>query len=381
MLISYGILIAATAIVLYTIIGYPILLALHEGRTAPPVAKDLSFQPTVTIIVAVHNGAALVRRKIEGLLALEYPKHLVDIIVVSDGSTDATDSIVREFCSPRVRLIRVPHGGKAAALNPAFDQATGDVVFFTDVRQPLEPSALRHLAANFADPTIGAVTGQLRLLGGDNGEQADMDLYWRYENWARTHQSKIDSLFNTTGCIYAMRRNLIEPIPDDTLSDDAVLPLRAFFRGYRVIFDPEAIAYDYPAIAGTEFRRRFRNLAGLCQVHARMPALFTSRNRMRLHFLSHKFSRLILPWALLLMAGSAIALPDSRLRSILLTAEIVFVLLAAANRFIPRGFPLKRLSSPIQTFLIMNTAALRAPTVFFVPPTRLWKPTRVEMGK
>jgi cellulose synthase/poly-beta-1,6-N-acetylglucosamine synthase-like glycosyltransferase len=178
-----------------------------------------------------------------------------------------------------------------------------------------------------------------------------------------------------------MRRNLVEAIPDDTLSDDAILPLRAFFRGYRVIFDPEAIAYDYPAVAGTEFRRRFRNLAGLCQVHARMPQLFNKSNPMRFHFISHKFSRLVLPWALLVIAASTIALPDSGFKTILLTTEIAFVLLAVVNRLIPREFPLKRLSSPIQTFLIMNAASIMALTVFFVPPARLWKPTRVETGK
>jgi poly-beta-1,6-N-acetyl-D-glucosamine synthase len=381
MWIAYGFLIAAAAVVVYIMVGYPILLALHAGRAAPRIAKDLGFQPTVTVIVAVYNGAALVRRKIEALLALDYPKHLIDIILVSDGSTDATDSIVREYCCKGITLLRVPHGGKAAALNTALSQASGDIVFFTDVRQPLDPSALRHLAANFADPTVGAVTGQLRLLSAEHGEQADMDLYWRYENWARAHQSKIYSLFNTTGCIYAMRRNLIEAIPADTLSDDAILPLRAFFRGYRVIFDPEAIAYDYPAVAGTEFRRRFRNLAGLYQVHARMPQLFNKCNPMRFHFISHKFSRLVLPWAVLTIAASTIALPGSRLKTFLLGIEITFVLLAVVNRFIPRESLLKRLSSPIQTFLIMNAASMMALTVFFVPPARLWKPTRVETGK
>jgi poly-beta-1,6-N-acetyl-D-glucosamine synthase len=217
----------------------------------------------------------------------------------------------------------------------------------------------------------------LKLLPGEDGEHKDMDLYWRYEVLARKRHSDIDSLFTTTGCIYAMRRSLADPIPPDTLSDDATMALRAFFRGYRVIFDPAAIAYDYPAVAGTEFRRRFRTLAGLWQLHARMPQIFTRGNRMRFHFLSHKFSRLVLPWALLLFAGASIALPASRFRTSLLVIELAFALLAVANRFVPKGFPLKRLSSPAQTFLVMNAAALAAVAVFFIPATRLWKPTRV----
>ena len=262
-------------------------------------------------------------------------------------------------------------------MNHALAVASGEILFLTDVRQPLDPLALSHLAANFADPTVGAATGELKLLPGEDGEHKDMDLYWRYEVLARKRHSDIDSLFTTTGCIYAMRRSLAEPIPPDTLSDDATMALRAFFRGYRVIFDPAAIAYDYPAVAGTEFRRRFRTLAGLWQLHARMPQIFTRRNRMRFHFLSHKFSRLVLPWALLLFAGASIALPASRFRTLLLAAELAFVFIAVVNRFVPKGFPLKRISSPAQTFLIMNVAALAAVAVFFVPATRLWRPTRV----
>lgn len=202
------------------------------------------------------------------------------------------------------------------------------------MRQPLDPLCLRHLVANFADSTVGAVTGQLHLVRGDTGEQADMDLYWRYEIWSRERHSTIDSLFTATGCIYAMRRTLAAPLPPDTLSDDAILPLRAFFRGYRVIFDPAAIAFDYPAIAGTEFRRRFRTLAGLWQVHARLPELFTSRNRMRFHFLSHKFARLMLPWLILIFFTAAILLPGSWFRTWLLGAGAAWLLLALCNGFV-----------------------------------------------
>jgi cellulose synthase/poly-beta-1,6-N-acetylglucosamine synthase-like glycosyltransferase len=238
--------------------------------------------------------------------------------------------------------------------------------------------ALRHLAANFADPTVGAVTGEMRILKGEAGEQADMDLYWRYEVWARQKQSRIDSIFNTTGCIYAMRRALARPIPADTLSDDAALPLLAFFKGYRVIFDPEAIAVDYPAVAGTEFRRRFRNLAGLWQTFVRYPQLFSSKDRMRFHFLSHKFGRLVLPWAILMIAAGTLLLPEPGIRWWLTGAEAFFLLLAAMDGLLPKGFPLKRISSPARTFLAMNAASLAGIAVFFIEPTSLWRPTRVK---
>jgi cellulose synthase/poly-beta-1,6-N-acetylglucosamine synthase-like glycosyltransferase len=200
-----------------------------------------------------------------------------------------------------------------------------------------------------------------------------MELYWRYEVWARKRHSCIDSVYNTTGCIYAIRRELAAPMPPDTLGDDAIMPLRAFFRGYRVILDPDAIAFDYPTTAGVEFRRRLRTLAGLCQACARVPALFTRANRMRFHFLSHKFARLVLPWAILGIIGSSIALPSSRGRTSLLISEAAVALLALIDRLVPAGFPLKRVTSPARTFIAMNAAALASLIVFFIPAHRLWR--------
>jgi cellulose synthase/poly-beta-1,6-N-acetylglucosamine synthase-like glycosyltransferase len=372
------VLIAAGALMAYILIGYPLLLALARGRAAAPIRKDDGYRTSVSVILAVHNGAAFIGQKIESILALDYPRELMEILIVSDGSTDDTEAIVERFAARGVRMIKQPQAGKAAALNRALQLVSGEILFFTDVRQCLDPAALSHLVANFADPAVGAVTGEMRLLRPDAGEQADMDLYWRYELWARRRHSEVDSVFNTTGCIYAMRRELAGPIRPDTLSDDAMLPLEAFFRGYRVVFDPAALAFDYPALPGSEFRRRWRNLAGLWQVHVWMRKLFTSANRMRFHFLSHKFGRLVLPWAILAIVGATFALPKSSWRAFLLWDEAAFLALAVLDRLVPKQSPIKRISSPARTFLLMNAAALAAAAVFFVPPQRLWKPTRVR---
>jgi biofilm PGA synthesis N-glycosyltransferase PgaC len=382
---AFVVLVAASLLVAYFLVGYPLLLAYVSRRPGIPVRKDPAFRPSVSILLAVHNGAAFVTRKLECLLALGYPPHLLQILVASDGSTDGTDRLVEEFVSRGVRLVRVPRGGKAAALNALLPHATGEILFFTDVRQILAPDALAHLAANFADPAVGAVTGELRMLkhggaipSGSPGEQADMELYWRYELWARRCHSTIDSIFSVTGCIYALRRSLALPLPAGTLTDDAVFSLRAFFRGYRVIFDPAAVAYDYPTAEGGEFRRKLRTLAGLWQLHLRFPALFTSADRMRWHFLSYKFGRLVLPWAILAVWGATLALPAGSFRDFLLLDELVFVALALIDRLVPRRWPIKRISSPAKTFLAMNLAALLSPIVFLVPAESLWKkPTQV----
>jgi len=377
--IAYVVLILASAIVAYILIGYPLALAALAGRGSREVAKNLDYRTSVSIILAVYNGGAFIRAKLEAILALNYPRELTQILVVSDGSSDETESIVREFSGRGVELISVPHAGKASALNAALRAASGEILFFTDVRQMLNAEALRHLVGNFADPSVGAVSGEMQLKKGRRGEQSDMDLYWRYEVWVRKQHSRIDSIFATTGCIYAMRRDLAHAIPADTLSDDAALPLSAFFRGYRVVFEPAAVAIDHPAEAGTEFRRRWRTLAGLWQVFTRMPQLFTSRNRMRVHFLSHKFSRLMLPWAILIAVGATCALPGSPFRSWLLADECALVGLALLDAVVPERFFLKRLTSPARTFIVMNAASAAALAVFFIPPNRLWAPTRMEI--
>ena len=172
----------------------------------------------------------------------------------------------------------VPRGGKASALNAGLAQATGDILFFTDVRQALDPQALSHLAANFADPTVGAVTGELRLLNPSRaGEEADMELYWRFELWARSLHSRIDSIFSTTGCIYALRRQLAQPLPPDTIADDGTLSLRAFLAATGSSSIPKLSPMTIPprpaASSGGDGARwrAFGNCLPACRSYSRAP--------------------------------------------------------------------------------------------------------------
>jgi cellulose synthase/poly-beta-1,6-N-acetylglucosamine synthase-like glycosyltransferase len=379
-MIAALVLIAAVVLSLYILVGYPLLLRSWK-KFGPPIAKNLGFRTTVSVLLAVYNGEAFIARKLDNLLALDYPAELLDIVVVSDGSTDSTDAIVESYSDRSVRLVRAPHAGKAAALNLAMKHATGELLLFADVRQAFDLEALQHLVANFADKTVGAVTGELRFVHSDRvGEAADIDVYWRYEVWARQQHSLIDSIFSATGCIYVMRRSLARPIPPDTLIDDAVIPLQAFFDGYRVVLDSEALAFDYGVISGGEFRRKLRTLAGVWQTFSRMTQLFASANRMRMHFLPHKFGRVVLPWLILIGLASAFALPHSPVRSALLVIALAVIVLAALDLLLPKEFFLRRISSPARSFVVLNAASLASVLVFFVPPERLWKPTRVALN-
>jgi biofilm PGA synthesis N-glycosyltransferase PgaC len=378
-MIAALILFIAATISLYILLGYPLILAAWK-RFGPPIQKNLEFRTTVSVLLAVYNGQEFIAKKLDNLLSLDYPSNLLDVVVVSDGSTDATDSIVTSYAVRGVHLIQVPHGGKSAALNAAISHATGEILFFVDVRQMLDPQALRHLVANFADPSVGAVTGELCYVHSNLvGEAADIDLYWRYEIWARQRHSRIDSIFGTTGCIYAMRRSLAGPIPSDTLVDDGVIPLQAFFQGYRVVIDTNALAFDYGVVAGGEFRRKLRTLAGVWQIWTRLPRLFTSANRMRWHFLPHKFGRVALPWLILAGLIAAWLLPASPVRSTLLALSLAVLAVAALDPLLPKKFVFRRISSPARSFVVLNAAALLSVMVFVVPPERLWRPTRVQI--
>ncbi len=371
------VLLATAGAAFWILLGYPIALAAWPWRKREPIRTDERYAPSVTVLLAVFNGEKFLEAKLRSLLSLRYPSP-VQILVLSDGSTDATDRIAESFASDGVRLIRLPRGGKAQALNRGIAEATGELLFFTDVRQPMDPDCLRFLAASFADPTVGAVTGELRYLKpGTVGEQAVMDLYWRYELWARSRQSAIDSLFGCTGCIYAVRRSLASPMPLDTLADDAWLPLMVFRQGFRVVFEPRAIAYDYPTVEGTEFPRRTRTLAGVWQIFQRLPFLYSGSNRMRLHFLTHKLGRLLLPWLLLTALVATLLLPPSPLRTLLLGGFAAIAGLALLDLVTAKRWPWKRLTSPARSFLVMNAAAATALKVFWVPPQQMWQRTKV----
>jgi cellulose synthase/poly-beta-1,6-N-acetylglucosamine synthase-like glycosyltransferase len=352
--------ILAIVLLVYLVAGYPLLLAAYPWRRRPAIAKDLTRLRPVTVLLPVYNGEKFLRQKLESILSLDYPRDLLQILVISDGSTDATDAIAGEFASSGVRLLRVPRGGKAAALNAGIAQARGEILFFTDVRQRLAPDSLRHLVACLADPTVGSVTGELHIVAGDRQEEADMGLYWRYEVWARQQMTRIDSIFGATGCIYAMPRQLVDPIPPDTLGDDAAFPLGAFFRGYRMVLDTEAKAYDLASPLGSEFERRMRTLAGLWQTLVRRPELLGFRDRMWLHFVSHKVGRLLLPW---------------------LALVAVFLATAALDLLLPQGSAPKRITSAARTTLVMLAASFCSISVFLVSPQSLWKRTRVGTEK
>ena len=361
----------------YTLFGYPLLLGLMARWRTRPVRKA-PWPATVSVILPVYNGEPWIAAKLECLLALNYPAGLLEILVVSDGSTDATASIVRGFTGRgKIELLDLPRGGKAAALNAGLERATGEILFFTDVRQQLHPDSVANLVACFADPEVGVASGELMIREGAGLEEANVGLYWKYEKRIRKQLSRLDSVLGATGCIYAMRRHLAPPLPQGTLNDDMYLPLAAFFRGYRVVLDDAALAFDSPTMLASEFRRKVRTLAGVYQIVGSYPALLGPRNRMWIHFFSHKLARLLMPWAMIAAAVASFGLPEPW-NVWAIAAEASASVLALLDVWLPAGFPLKRLTSPVRTFAVLMTASLCALAILFVPPRSLWRETRAS---
>jgi poly-beta-1,6-N-acetyl-D-glucosamine synthase len=375
-MIAIAVFVAAGLFLLYVLFVYPLLVGVLSRHRCREVQKQ-AHRPTVTVLLPVRNGEKWVRQKLESILSLDYPRHLVDIVVISDGSTDATVQIAQSFSEHAVRVLDLEPQGKAVALNTGMQVATGEILFFTDVRQTFHPDALDHLVQCLADPNVGVATGELIIRDGNTLEEANVGLYWRYEKWIRKALSRIDSIHGATGCIYAMRRELAVPIPPGTLLDDVYLPLAAFFRGYRVVMEDRAKAYDLPTSLNTEFRRKVRTQAGVWQIVRHYPALLGPSNRMWFHFLSHKMGRLLLPWALIAMLVSSFFLPAPwSMMALVGQAAIYFT--AALDPWVPARFPVKKLSSPIRTFVVLMAAALFAPFALLRSSEDIWKQTQVE---
>jgi cellulose synthase/poly-beta-1,6-N-acetylglucosamine synthase-like glycosyltransferase len=243
----------------YVYAGYPALLwLLVLIRRRPVHAADIT--PKVTVIVAAYNESAHIERKLSELLAQDYPREGLEIIVASDGSTDGTDDIVRRRESAGVKLVRVEGRlGKSAAQNAAVETAQGDILVFTDATTVIEKSAIRKLVRNFADESVGCVGGQLSYLSGkEDGVGAGGVRYWRYERALKTLESDLNSLIGVSGCFYGIRKNLYEPIAPNLISD-FVIALVTYEKGYRVVYEPSAQVFEETLEdAKQEFAMRIR---------------------------------------------------------------------------------------------------------------------------
>lgn len=344
--------------VVYTYAIYPLFLAAAARLRGWPVCAEGPPPRSVSLVLAAHNEEQAVERRLRELTALlEADGYAGEIILVSDGSTDGTVPLARAFTKERVRVCELPSRvGKAAALNAGSALAEHEILVFADIRQTWDAQALRLLLENFADPHVGAVSGDL-LLRDASGLLSGVAAYWRYEKMLRRFESRICSAVSVTGAICAVRRNLFQPIPPGTLLDDVYWPLRVSMSGYRVLHERRAIAYDrLPPKTRDEFRRKVRTLSGNFQLLTRLPqALLPWCNPIWLQFWSHKVLRLLVPWALLGLLAVSAVLPAPLYR-LAFVYQIAFYVLGLLG-LIPAMAARSRLASMAGSFLVLNSAA------------------------
>jgi cellulose synthase/poly-beta-1,6-N-acetylglucosamine synthase-like glycosyltransferase len=312
----------------YVYAGYPALMWMRAARR-PRIWHDSPATPAVSVVVVAHNEARRVTERIENLLALDYPRERLEIILVSDGSTDGTVDRARAYAHDGVIVRAFPQRrGKPSVLNETVPAASGDIVVLADARQRFAPEALRALVRPFADPRVGAVSGELILTrtvdataGGDG-----VGFYWRYEKLIRQSESRVHSTVGATGAIYAVRRALFTSIPADTILDDVVIPMNIVRQGYRVLFESGARAYDrVSATAREEFMRKVRTIAGTFQLFGRHRWLLSPvQNPLWFQALSHKGARLATPVFHVTALVSNVAVAADPVYGYLLGGQLLF---------------------------------------------------------
>jgi cellulose synthase/poly-beta-1,6-N-acetylglucosamine synthase-like glycosyltransferase len=358
----------------YTYAGYPAWLWLRARWRARPVQKA-AHTPYLSIVMVVRNEEAALPAKLHNLLALDYPADRFELVVVSDGSTDRTETLLREHAAdPRIKVVlNQLSRGKAAGLNDAMAVAGGEVVVFTDARQFIEPGAVRVLVESLADPEVGCVSGELMLGDPARGEAGrGMGLYWRIEKIVRELESQSGSVVGATGALYAVKREMLADVPPETILDDVYIPMQVARQGKRVVFEPGARAWDAADQGrGREFARKVRTLSGNYQLLQLAPWLLTSANPLRFEFVCHKLLRLVVPFALATLLAASIVLSQPVYRLALALQLCVYGLSILAAVHLGRGL-LARASDAAFTFVVLNMAAVVAFANFVTGRKAAW---------
>ena len=353
----------------YIYIGYPFLVWAMSRLRRHGWMRDSQVRD-VTVVVIAHNEEAGIDRRLRNLLNSDYPRNHLEIIVACDGATDTTAARAEAYSGRGVRTIEfVRRQGKSAVLNRVVPMAQGEIVVLADVRQRFARNTICNLVADFSDPEVGAVSGELKLLRGDEHCQTagGSNAYWRYEKFIRYSEALVDSSVGATGAVYAIRRALFRPIPPSTILDDVMIPMEIARQGYRVLFEPRAVAYDrLPASARSESIRKARTIGGTFQLFAISPWLLSPfKNRLWVQTVSHKLLRLQSPFFLLAIFASNILLISMPGYRIALAAQVAFYVTGLIGRAQRNKRRKSFLLNVPYTFCLLNWVTMVALMDFF----------------
>lgn len=349
------------AILLQAYVGYPVSLAVLRvllGERARHRTGD--YEPSLTLLISVHNEGKILREKLRNTLELDYPRRRLRVLVVSDGSTDGTHAIVREFEAQGIELRRFEgRRGKVACLDAVIPDLDSDLVVMSDANSLYQENSLRKLVRHFVDGKVGCVCGQLlyvnpRGLPAGDGER----IYWHYEGLIKRLESSLGSLLGANGAMYAYRRELFEPV-DPLMFCDDVIPIRIALRGFLTLYDPEARCIEESAPEGVEMRRRRRHASfGLRSMFRMMAEALRRRKPLALYqCLSHRILRWAGGPALIGLLVSAPFLP-APWGGLVLGSQILFYATAAAGFLASRAGLRLPILYVAYYFLVINLAGL-----------------------
>ncbi|MBI2400017.1 MAG: glycosyltransferase family 2 protein [Deltaproteobacteria bacterium] len=318
---------ASVFLIFYTYAGYS-LLVIALSRFFNNVVRKKDITPKVTFLITAYNEEKNIAQKLENTLSLDYPKGKLEILVASDGSTDRTDEIVKSFASRGVRLLRVEgRVGKTGTQNKAVAAATGEIIIFSDATTTYEKNNIRNLVRNYADPEVGAASGRYEYFNPTGAAIGTGNiLFWKYENLIKSSQTRIKTISGCCGCIYSVRKKAYEPLPSDIISD-LCEPLKILEKGYRIVFEPEAVAYEETTEkAGEEFKMRIRVISRGMRGLFYMKKLF---NPLRFPFVafqlfSHKVLRWMVPFFMIGILASNLFLLEGWFYRITMALQAIF---------------------------------------------------------
>lgn len=352
----------AATIIAYTYVGYPLLLYVmtRQRRSISPAG---SAWPRVTLIISAYNEKEVMAEKLLNALELDYPRDLLEILVVSDASDDGTDEIVTGFEDQNVRLIRQTQRlGKSAGLNLGVGQAHGEIIIFSDANALYEPSAIRNLVRHFSEPRAGYVVGNARYSErpGQTASAESEGIYWRLETWLKEKESLFGSVVGGDGAIYAIRRELFTPLLVTDIND-FLNPLQIVSKGYRGVYDKSAVCYEEAGDSfGKEFRRKVRIVSRSINAVFRAPRVLLPWTQPRhwLALVSHKALRWLAPVFLLILFVATLALVKIPFYQIALWMQGVFYGMALAGWKLERRIAAPRFLYLPLYFCVVNLAAL-----------------------
>jgi cellulose synthase/poly-beta-1,6-N-acetylglucosamine synthase-like glycosyltransferase len=354
----------AASLVAYTYAGFPVLVLVRAALRPRPYRRA-AIAPSVSIVVAARNEAAVIAAKIANLLSVDYPADRLEVVVASDGSEDGTVTAARACGDDRVRVLDLPRLGKAGALNAAVAQAHGDMLVFTDANSMLAPDALRALVAPFADEQVGGVAGDQRYVtsGGAAAIARGERRYWAFDRALKRAESRGGNVISATGALYAIRRELFRPVPDG-VTDDFAVSTAVICQRRRLVFAADAAAYEpVAASAASEFARKVRVITrGLNAVLLRRELLDPRRHGFyALQLLSHKLLRRLMAVPLVVTAATGARLARcGRVYRLAAMAQTAAAGLGVTGLLIRRRAGVPRLLALPAYFCLVNVASLWA---------------------